>query len=149
MQRDIVIELFFPHPPQKVWKALTEPELLSQWFMKNDFKAEVGHHFNFRDKPRPGVAWDGIVYSEVLEVVPDKKLVYTWKGGPKPGVITLDTVLTWTLTPKDNGTLVRLEHRGYKGLKNYFSSLIMEKGYKLKVLKRLSALLDEYDYDQK
>lgn len=143
MQRDIVIELFFPHPTAKVWEALTTPELLAQWFMKNDFKAEVGHHFNFRDKPRPGVAWDGIVYCEVLEVVPQKKLAYSWKGGPKPGVINLDTTLTWTLTPQDNGTLLKLEHRGYRGLKNYFSSIIMEKGYKLKVLKRFEEVLKQ------
>jgi len=149
MQRDIVISWYYPHPPQQVWTCLTEPDLLSRWFMKNDFKAEVGHRFNFKDMPMPAVGWDGIVYSEVLEVIPETKLVYNWKAGPKPGIINMETVLTWTLTPHDKGTMLKLEHRGFKGMKNYLSSIMMEKGWEKILSKKFYKVLEDYTNEQK
>jgi uncharacterized protein YndB with AHSA1/START domain len=59
----------------------------------------------------------------VIEIIPYQKLVYTWKGGPRPGVIGLDTVLTWTLSPDGEGTHMVLEHSGFKGWKNYVASI--------------------------
>lgn len=149
MERDIIISWYYPHPPELIWKYLTEPELLGQWFMKNDFKAEVGHKFTFINKPKPAVGWDGIVYSEVLELVPQQKLVFDWKAGPKPGVINMETVLIWTLTLHDNGTMLKLEHRGFKGMKNYLSSFIMEKGWQKILGKRFYRLLEGYTNEQK
>ncbi|WP_345950747.1 SRPBCC domain-containing protein [Mucilaginibacter sp. PAMB04274] len=143
MERDIIVTWYFEQSPAQVWQCLTQPELLSQWFMKNDFKAEVGHQFTFISKPIRAVNWDGIVYCEVLESTPEHKLVYTWKGGPKPGIINLDTILTWTLTPQNGGTLLRLEHKGFKGIKNYLSSFMMEKGWG-KVLRRFQQTLKDY-----
>jgi uncharacterized protein YndB with AHSA1/START domain len=144
MKRDILISRYFEQPPAQVWRCLTETELLDQWFMKSNFRAEVGHRFTFVSRPIKAVNWDGMVYCEVLEVVPQQKLVYTWKGGPAPGVVNLDTILTWTLQPHNNGTLLTLKHQGFKGLRNYLSSLMMEKGWNSKVLNRLQQVLNAY-----
>lgn len=144
MQRDITLKWAFPHPPQKVWECLTNPELISLWLMKNDFKPVVGHRFNFHTKPIPKMGFDGIVYCEVIDIVPLKKLVYTWKGGPGPGVIKLDTVLSWTLKATDNGTEVLLEHTGFKGFHNYLASIFMHSGWKKGITKAFNKVLNQY-----
>jgi uncharacterized protein YndB with AHSA1/START domain len=99
-----------PHPPAKVWRALTEPQLLGQWLMKTDMPEERGKAFSFRADPMPH--WDGIIHSEILELKPQEQLRYTWKGGP--GTSPLDTVVTWTLVPTEGGTRLELEHSGFK-----------------------------------
>jgi len=143
MQRDLVIKWYFAHPAEKVWRYLTDADLVSQWLMKNDFKPVVGHKFQFHSKPLPKMGWDGIVYCEVLEIIPHQKLVYNWKGGPRPGVIELDTVLTWTLSADGDGTRLVLEHSGFKGFKNMISSLFMERGWKKGIPRRLAKLLND------
>jgi uncharacterized protein YndB with AHSA1/START domain len=70
--RTLVIERVFPHPPEKVWRALTESPLVAQWLLKNDFEPTVGHRFQFRSEPVP--QWNGIIDSEVLIVEPLKRL---------------------------------------------------------------------------
>jgi len=105
-KQSISLEYDLPHPPAKVWRALTEPELLAEWLMDNDMRPLVGQSFTFRSKPMPW--WDGIVKCEVLEVELHKRLRYTWRGGP------LDTVVTWTLTPTPSGgTRLTLEQSGF------------------------------------
>lgn len=143
MTRDLSFKWYFPHSPAAVWECLTDQEAIAEWLMKNDFKPVVGHKFNFHTKPIPKMDFDGIVYGEVLEVAPQRRLVYSWKGGPGPGVITLDTVLTWTIVPRENGTELRLEHSGFKGFKNYLSSLFMGAGWNGRIRKRLASLLNE------
>jgi uncharacterized protein YndB with AHSA1/START domain len=94
------------HPPEKVWRALTEANLLAKWIMSNDMKAIVGHKFTF--KTEPSAWWDGIVHCEVLEIVPLKRIRYSWRGG------TIDTVVTWTLKPSPSGgTLLSIEQTGF------------------------------------
>lgn len=105
-------QLFYdlPHPPAKVWRALTEPELLGRWLMTTDMQARAGHAFTFRTEPTQW--WDGIVNCEVLELEPQRRLAYTWKSGA--GANALDTVVTWTLTPTaSGGTRLVLEHSGF------------------------------------
>ena len=102
----VVIEREMPFPPDKIWRALTEGQLIEQWLMSNDFQPSVGHRFQFRSTPVPN--WNGIIDSEVLLVEPKTRLSYSW------GSLGLESVVTWTLTPTEHGTHVRMEHSGFR-----------------------------------
>jgi uncharacterized protein YndB with AHSA1/START domain len=118
MSKSIHHTLFYPQKPELVWEYLTTPALMAQWLMPTDFEPILGHEFTFRTGPLPKFDFDGIVYCRVLEILPPKKLVYSWKGGPGNGQLTMDSVVTWTLTEKDKGTELILEHSGFKILTN-------------------------------
>lgn len=137
----ILVDYNLPDSPAKVWRALTEPKLLAAWLMPNDIRAEAGHKFTFQTQPVPG--WDGIVHCEVLEVLPEQRLVYSWQGGSKKldGYgHELDTVVTWTLTPDGSGgTLLHLEHAGFDGESFAFKTL--GQGWRGKVAARISEVL--------
>jgi uncharacterized protein YndB with AHSA1/START domain len=109
--KSIVVERTMPHPAQKIWRALTQAPLVAEWLMENDFQATVGHRFTFRAKPMPG--WSGVTNCEVLEVDEPRRLVYRWGDGTE-SASGLSTVVTWTLTPVDGGTHVRMEHSGFR-----------------------------------
>ena len=109
--KSIVVERTMPHPPAKVWRALTQQAMIEQWLMKNDFELAVGHRFQFRATPVPG--WSGITNCQVLEVDEPRKLAYAWGDGTESDS-GLQTVVTWTLTPTDGGTAVRMEHSGFR-----------------------------------
>jgi len=120
--RDIVVEAVLPQPPEKVWRALTTADLIGKWLMPNDFEPIVGKRFTFT--ARPIGAWDGVVQCEVLEVVPLRRLVYSWKGGAdaddgkdKHGS-RLDSVVSWTLQPEGTGTRLRMVHAGFRSPQN-------------------------------
>ena len=145
MKRDIKLKWFYNHSPEVIWDCLTKPELLNEWSSPTKaFKAEVGFKWMESQKPRPAFNWDGKMYFEVLEVIPLKKLSYSFKGGPRPGEYNLDTVVTWKLIPKNNGTELHSEQTGFHGAKNYFSSIIMEFGWKKIVTKRLLPVLEKF-----
>ncbi|HLK28912.1 MAG TPA: SRPBCC domain-containing protein [Puia sp.] len=112
MNRTIKQNFFYSHTPEVVWEFLTNAELIAQWLMPNDFQPVVGHDFTFRIRPIPEFEFDGIIYCKVLEMIPHKRLSYSWKGGPGDGRINLDSVVEWTLTKKDNGTELSLVHSG-------------------------------------
>jgi len=97
----VVVERELPHPPEKIWRALTQPQLIEAWLMKNDFKPVVDHHFSL------SADW-GAVDCQVLAVEPDKTLSYTWAA------YGLESVVTWTLTPTSTGTLLRMEQAGFR-----------------------------------
>jgi uncharacterized protein YndB with AHSA1/START domain len=135
MKRDIHFEVTYPHPRERVWRALTDPELLADWLMPNDFQPEVGHTFQFRSDPAPG--WDGIVHCKVLELEAPHRLAMSWKGG------MIDTVVTFTLEEVAEGTKLRLDHTGFKGLRSVVVSLMMSGGWKSKMLReRLPEVLE-------
>jgi uncharacterized protein YndB with AHSA1/START domain len=113
MIKTIKHQFFFPHPAEMVWDYLTKPELMEQWLMKSDFQPIVGLDFQFRTNPVPSLDFDGIFYCKVLEIVPFKRLSYSWKCGPGDGRITLDSVVLWKLEAKDKGTELFLEHSGF------------------------------------
>ena len=142
MQRDIKHQFFFSHSPEVVWEYLTDPELLALWLMPSNFKLELSHKFQFRTKPKINLGFDGTVYCEVLEIVPFKKLVYSWQGGMSRDIPKLDSMVIWTLSLADGGTILQLEHNGFKGFKNYLPYLIMNKGW-LKIGKRLITKLNQ------
>jgi uncharacterized protein YndB with AHSA1/START domain len=100
--RAVVVEREIPFPPEKIWRALTQPHLIEQWLMKNDFKPALDHRFNLRGD------W-GSVDCRVLSVEPYTTLSYTWDA------LGLESVVTWTLTPTRNGTHLRMEQKGFRG----------------------------------
>ena len=97
----VVTEREMPYPPEKIWRALTEPHLIEEWLMKNDFEPLVDHRFNFRAE------W-GAVDCRVLVVEPNKTLSYTWAA------FGLESVVTWTLMPTRAGTRLRMEQSGFR-----------------------------------
>ena len=99
--RSVVVERELPFPPEKVWRALTQPHLIEDWLMKNDFKPVVDHRFNLR------ADW-GAVDCQVRAVEPNKTLSYTWAA------YGLESVVAWTLTPTSTGTHLRMEQSGFR-----------------------------------
>ena len=103
--RTLVVERVFAHPPEKLWRALTESPLLAQWLLENDFAPVAGRKFQFRREPVKN--WNGVIDCEVLVVEPLKRLTYTW-GALGPG-----SEVRWTLTPTEGGTHLRMEQTGF------------------------------------
>ena len=100
-------EFELDHPPEKVWRALTDPELLAQLLLPVvGFELTAGRSFTFQAPPQPG--WDGIVHCRLVEIEPQRKLRYAWVVGD------MDTVVTFTLTPSASGTRLSLVHSGFK-----------------------------------
>jgi uncharacterized protein YndB with AHSA1/START domain len=97
----VTVERELPFPPEKIWRALTQPQLIEEWLMKNDFKPAVGHRFDLR------ADW-GAVDCQVLAIEPNKTLSYTWAAHG------LESVVTWTLTPTSTGTQLRMEQSGFR-----------------------------------
>lgn len=129
MKKEIKHQFTFPHPPEVVWDYLTKSELLAQWLVPNDFKPIIGHEFQFGAKPKLKIGFDGRIYCKVLEIVPYKKLAYSWKGGMSKENPSLDSIVTWTLSSSEKGTVLSLEHSGFTGFKNYLPYIIMNKGW--------------------
>ena len=98
--RSVVIEREIPHPAERIWRALTQPHLMEEWLMKNNFKPIVGEGFTLRGD------W-GSVDCKVLEIEPNKALSYTWDA------MGLESVVTWTLTATASGTHLRMEQSGF------------------------------------
>lgn len=120
--RSVIVEREIPYPPEKIWRALTEPHLIEAWLMQNNFSPVVGHHFDLR------ADW-GSVGCEVLSLEPNKTLSYSWAA------YGLESVVTWTLTPTNAGTHLRMEQSGFRpdqqqayqgakfGWQNFFAKL--------------------------
>jgi uncharacterized protein YndB with AHSA1/START domain len=127
--RSIVIERMMPHPPEKIWRALTHARLIEQWLMKNDFEPRLGAQFTFQAKPMRD--WNGIVRCEVAVFEPPRRLAYSWRGGslsnPTHGS-ALDSVVEWVLTSEPGGTRVRMEHSGF-GPRNEMAFDAMSSGW--------------------
>jgi len=106
--RSVVVEREIPHLPEKIWRALTQPHLIAEWLMKNDFMPVVGHRFNLRGD------WGGVLDCEVLAVEPHTTLSYTWNFAHDDPAFDLSSVVTFTLTPTGTGTLLRMEQIGFR-----------------------------------
>jgi uncharacterized protein YndB with AHSA1/START domain len=97
----VVVERELPYPAEKIWRALTQPHLIAEWLMKNDFAPVRDHTFTL------SAEW-GSVACTVREVEPDRSLSYTWDA------YGLESVVTWTLVPNARGTLLRMEQVGFR-----------------------------------
>ncbi|HLH13093.1 MAG TPA: SRPBCC domain-containing protein [Methylovirgula sp.] len=106
--RSVVVEREMPFPPEKIWRALTQPHLIAEWLMKNDFVPLVGHRFNLRAE------WGGVLECEVLAVEPNKTLSYTWVFAHEDPAFNLKSIVTFTLTPTSTGTRLRMEQTGFR-----------------------------------
>jgi len=106
--RSVVVEREFPFAPEKLWRALTQPHLIEEWLMKNDFRPVVGHSFNLRGD------WGGVLDCEVLAVDPTRTLSYTWNFTHDDAAFDLKSVVTFTLTPTSAGTRLRMEQSGFR-----------------------------------
>ncbi|MBX9459603.1 MAG: SRPBCC domain-containing protein [Rhizobium sp.] len=128
--RSVVVERELPHPPQKIWRALTQPELMEEWLMKSDFVAAIDHRFSFR------ADW-GHVDCQVLKLEPHRTLSYSW------GDSRLESIVTWTLRPTATGTHLMLEQTGFRhDQPRYFQGAT--EGWP-RFLGRLETLLDGMD----
>jgi uncharacterized protein YndB with AHSA1/START domain len=106
--RSVVVEREIAHPPEKIWRALTQQHLLEEWLMKNDFMPAVGHRFNLRGD------WGGVLDCEVLAVETNRTLSYTWNFAHDDPAYNLSSVVTFTLTPMSTGTHLRMEQSGFR-----------------------------------
>ncbi|MCM4171113.1 SRPBCC domain-containing protein [Arenibacter sp. TNZ] len=114
METEIKHKWFYNQTAEEIWEYLTKAELIEKWLMPNDFEPKVGHEFKFTTNPIPSLNLDGNFYCKVLEIVPLKKLLYSWNGGTSKNNLSLETIVEWTLEPKENGTELRLIHSGFK-----------------------------------
>jgi uncharacterized protein YndB with AHSA1/START domain len=97
----VTVERDLPYPPERIWRALTQPHLISEWLMQTDFSAEMGRKFTFT------ADW-GAVACDVREIEPGRRLSYSWVA------LGLDSLVTWTLTPTEAGTRLRMEQSGFR-----------------------------------
>lgn len=107
--RSVIVEREMAHPPARIWRALTQPHLIAEWLMKNDFQPVTGHKFQMSGD------W-GAVDCTVTEVEPERALAYTWTA------FGLESTVTWTLTPTAGGTHLRMEQAGFQAGQGQFYS---------------------------
>lgn len=140
----IVVDEVFPHAPEIIWRALTSGELMGRWLMApTGFEPIAGSHFTFQT--RSAGEWDGTIRCEVLEVVPNERLSYAWRGGHESNEgygSKLETVVTFTLEKVEAGTRLRLVHSGFVLPKNDTAYRNMSEGWK-KVVSNLDRVVAE------
>lgn len=144
--QEIVVDEVLPHAAETIWKALTTGELMSRWMMTpTGFEPIKGNRFTFQTTPAG--AWDGVIRCQVLEVIPNERFVYAWKGGDEGNVgygSRLDTVVTCVLSRVENGTRLHLVHSGFVTPTNDTAFKNMSDGWK-KIVPRIGAVIDGQD----
>lgn len=145
--REIVVDEIFPHAPDTIWKTLTSGDLMGRWLgmAPTGFAPEVGNRFTYQTTPAG--EWDGTIRCEVLEVVPNERFVYSWKGGHDGNAgygSRLDTIVTFTLEPADGGTRLHLVHSGFVLPRNDSAYRNMSGGWS-QVVPRIGTVTDEQD----
>lgn len=123
MSKPIVLSRVYPYPPDRVWRALTDPAALSEWLMPTDFQPRIGHKFQFRAFPVPG--WRGVVDCEVLEFDPPHRMVLSWAGHEN---MKHPTKVSWTLEAAEGGTRLTLEHAGFRGIRGIVDRFFLKLG---------------------
>ena len=140
--QDIVVEEVFPHTPETIWKTLTTGELMGRWLMMKPMGFEPVKGARFTYQTTPAGAWNGVIHCEVLEVMRNERLSYSWQGGHDGNAqygSRLDTIVTLTLARVDGGTRLRLVHSGFETPKNDSAFKNMSDGWKT-VVDRIGAI---------
>jgi uncharacterized protein YndB with AHSA1/START domain len=137
----------YPHPPAKVWRALTDPALIPLWTSTGQggrpvgFSPVVGTHFKFIAKPMPG--WKGVVECEVLEARAPSLLRYSWKGDEEDDL----TTVSCRLEPEGAGTRLTWEHTGFTGIGGFLVSKVLASVRKKMLDVGFPAVLADLDDD--
>ena len=142
---EIVVEAVFPNRPATVWRALTSGPLIGRWLGMTPvgFEPLAGTRFTYQTTP--GGAWDGVIHCEVLEVVVNERLVYSWRSGHAANAgygAPLDTRVLMTLRPDDGGTALRIVHSGFHRPRNDTAYESMSEGWS-KCAKKIGDVADE------
>jgi uncharacterized protein YndB with AHSA1/START domain len=142
---DIHIVRDYPHAPETIWRALTDPSLVPRWTATGrggkpvGFAPVVGTRFRFVGKPLPG--WSGVVECEVLEVREPFLLRYTWSGGDDDDLSTVTNLLE----PHAGGTRFTWDHTGFAGIGGFFVSRVLNRVRRRMLDEGLPAVLRELD----
>jgi uncharacterized protein YndB with AHSA1/START domain len=142
----IRVDQFLPHPPAKVWRALTEPDLVAKWLMPGDFQLRVGHRYTMQAVAVPATGFSGTVAAEVLAFEPEKLLCIGWRDADPASESDADWTVTWTLEPEGRGTRLFLEHAGFDpdNPVQQRARGIMGGGWRSRVLPALEAVLNQF-----
>ncbi|WP_046499906.1 SRPBCC family protein [Streptomyces odonnellii] len=138
------VDQFLAHPPAKVWRALTEPELIAQWLMPGDFRLEVGHRYTMHVPALPATGFSGTISAEVLAFEPETMLRVGWRDADPDGAAGADWTITWTLRAEGRGTRLFLAHEGFDPDHplQQRAHRIMAVGWRSRTMSRLISLLD-------
>ncbi|WP_431903085.1 SRPBCC family protein [Nonomuraea sp. bgisy101] len=138
------VDQFLRHPPAKVWRALTKPDLLAQWLMPGDFRLEVGHRYTMQAVAIPATGFSGTVQAEVLAFETEKMLSIRWQDAAPSEAHGADWTITWTLHREGAGTRLFLVHEGFDpdNPLQQRARAIMGGGWRSGVMRALEELLD-------
>ncbi|WP_040783395.1 SRPBCC family protein [Nocardia pneumoniae] len=139
----IELDHFYPHPPAKVWRALTTPRLMAQWLMEPEgFEPVAGNRFRMHAKPIAATKFSGEISCAVLEAVAPKRLRIAWDDAASD--TPTGWTVTWDLCPEGRGTRILFSHRGFDpdDPTAQLARNIMRNGWP-GMLHRLAALLDD------
>jgi uncharacterized protein YndB with AHSA1/START domain len=143
--REIVVDEVFPHRPETIWATLVRPDLMARWLRMTPvgFEPVVGNRFTYHTSAAG--EWDGTIRCEVIEVVPQQRLAYSWSGGDAANTAygsLLDTKVTLTLDPAEGGTRLRVVHSGFELPRNETAYRNMSGGW-IGVVARIREITDE------
>jgi uncharacterized protein YndB with AHSA1/START domain len=143
--RDIVVDEVFPHAAETIWATLVRPDLMARWLRMTPvgFEPVIGNRFTYQTSAAG--EWDGTIRCEVIEVVTQQRLAYTWRGGDAANTgygSLLDTTVTLTPEPVEGGTRLRLVHSGFELPRNEMAYRNMSGGW-TGVVARIREITDE------
>lgn len=139
MSKTLKKERFYPVRPDVVWEAITNPAALAEWLMPNSFRAEVGASFEFRTDPT-AICGSGLTRCKVIELVPCKRMVWTWHRDADVKSSTPPMTITWTLAEEHGGTRLVLEQAGLEH-QSWLIRILMSIGWGMMLRRSLSKVI--------